>query len=85
MVINLKGICCAYVDGMLCIYWYPNNIFWKISKNSASIFSCERAFAAVVAVIIIKITNDLPAARGNIFQDQALSQRWQECIQSLTL
>lgn len=52
--------CCAYVDTQY-------NIFWKITKNSASILGVGGwHFTVFVAVIVIRIPNDLPSAQVHL-------------------
>ena len=59
--INLKGICCAFAVYML----IPNTkVFGKFQRIQQASSVMEGHFAAFVSVIILKITNDLPAAQG---------------------
>ena len=75
MVVNLRGICCAHVVHMLCIccayvaapavhVLIPNTIFFEKSQRIQQASSVVGHFSVFVAAIVIKITNDLPAAQG---------------------
>lgn len=64
MVVNLRGIYCAYVAAPAVHVLIPNMIFFEKSQRIQQASSVVGHFSVFLAAIIIKITNDLPAAQG---------------------